>query len=449
MLHIFNLRTAKLLVLAATIAGSASPAAFSQPVPGPATKVPATQPSPVFAPVPFLSSQLKPEERVSDPGPKHETSAETKTKRATLAISSGTYDVGVIPGSSSCAPGSELITIHMDDEDNQNANSHSGWIGAIVSTNNTTFVFCRVDGTLFTPSVAPYAVLQLSSQCPPQSFSFSRYFDNEDTNNQNSASGNVWPNWSTQWPDTATYLSFCLFPPAFQFPGTFPDLGIEYGVFASNLPGLGLANGHLHTDDEDNGNGNSYDAGYSQLGTWASQIISGANNTDISLVKVRNAPPPPPRCLPKVITWNGSQLTATDDGAHCLIKPVVAGATPFIWNNGYYVIADKSTTCLVGSWDTDNCYFMPIPAGGFLYNDAFYVPAGPGNSCPAGATLDGPNCLIKAAPWGTHAFEWQNIWYFTPQYTCKDGGYDSANCYIMQAPVGRPPFIYNNAFYYQ
>ena len=91
---------------------------------------------------------------------------------------------------------------------------------------------------------------------------------------------------------------------------------------------------------------------------------------------------------------------------------------------------------------------MPKPARAFLYKDAFFVPPGPGNTCSLG-TFDGANCLVKAAPWGTHAFVYQNKWYFTPQFTCEDGAYDSANCYVMKAPAGTLPFIYNNAFYYK
>jgi hypothetical protein len=411
--------------------------------------------SPIIAPVPVVSPEPpKPEENTPDQRPKLETSAQAKTRHAASAVQ-GLYYVGVIPGSASCPAGSELITIHMDDEDHNNANSRFGWIGAIVSDKNTTFVFCRVDGTQFNQVAVPYpyAVLQLSPQCPAFSMPFSRYFDNEDSSNQNGGSGNISPNVSAFVQNGYTELHFCLFPPN-QLPmGTsFPNLGIEYGVFASNLLNSGLVSGqtsgHLHTDDEDNSNENNFDFAYYNIpNTWASQIISGGTNTDISIVKVRNASPPPPPCLKKVLSYNGNLLNAFYDGANCYIKPVVSGATPFIYSDRYYVTADKSTQCLAGSWDSANCYFMPKPGGGFLYKDAFYVTPGPGHTCSLG-TFDGANCLVQAAPWGTHAFEYQNKWYFTPKFTCKDGAYDSANCYVMKAPAGTLPFIFNNAFYY-
>jgi hypothetical protein len=78
-----------------------------------------------------------------------------------------------------------------------------------------------------------------------------------------------------------------------------------------------------------------------------------------------------------------------------------------------------------------------------------YVPAGFGNTCSLG-TFDNTTgaCLVKGAPWGTHAFEYNNAWYFTPLFTCKDGAYDGANCYIMKPPTGTVSFIYSNNFYY-
>ena len=154
-------------------------------------------------------------------------------------------------------------------------------------------------------------------------------------------------------------------------------------------------------------------------------------------------------CTQPATGFDGKPVKASWDIANCYIKPVVAGTTPFIWNNSYYVTADKSTQCVAGagSWDLANCYFMPKPAGGFIVNDGLYVPPGIGNSCSMG-TFNGTGCLVKAAPWGTHAFEYQNAWYFTSLFTCKDGGYDGANCYIMSPPSGTIAFIYANNFYY-
>lgn len=154
-------------------------------------------------------------------------------------------------------------------------------------------------------------------------------------------------------------------------------------------------------------------------------------------------------CTKPAIRYDGAPVSASWDSMNCYIKPIVKDATPFIWNNAYYVAADKSTQCVqgAGSYDGANCYFMPKPAGAFIVNDSLYVPPGSGNSCSMGS-YDGTGCLVKKAPWATHAFEWDNTWYFTPLFTCKDGSYDGANCFIMTPPTGTTAFIWANNFYY-
>ena len=211
----------------------------------------------------------------------------------------GNNDVGVIPDAGvSCPSGSERITIYMDDEDHKNNDSISGWTGAITQPggNNTQFVFCRADGQKFKRTAGNYAVLKLAAECPPGSISFERDFDNECKNNQNRHTGDISPNKQTSdrciWNDSYTFLKFCFFPrtaTSYGWIEQLPDLGIRYGVFAaSNFPG-GLATGIFHTDDEDDTRiiGDTYDQSYYKLGTAASAIISGTDNTDIRVVKVR------------------------------------------------------------------------------------------------------------------------------------------------------------------
>lgn len=173
------------------------------------------------------------------------------------------------------------------------------------------------------------------------------------------------------------------------------------------------------------------------------------------------APPGPP-CSQKVTTYNGyggPPVTATLVGGStnwCLLSfPVPAGATPFIWNNAYYVTPDKSTKCLAGSWDGANCWYAPQPPGGFQVGDSFYLPGSSAPYCSGkGLAYDGnvKACLVITAPWGTHAFTYPiggvPTWYFTTEFTCKAGAYDGANCYIMTAPAITTAFIYSNEFYY-
>jgi hypothetical protein len=198
----------------------------------------------------------------------------------------------------------ELITIQMDAEDHRNANSAGGWIGATVQNRNTTFKFCRVDGAKFNTASFPYAVLQLSEQCPAPARSFARYFHNESHDNINDFStshGNpILPNASFSAAEGAnvpsyTYLNFCFFPPLGVLggqPNVFPDFQTEYGVFAARgAPGT-LSSGFLRIDDEDDYNLNRFD-----FTNWPSELIdtvgtfiSGSRNTDLSLVQVKSGP---------------------------------------------------------------------------------------------------------------------------------------------------------------
>jgi len=205
------------------------------------------------------------------------------------------HDVGIIPGKDGCPAGSELIEIYMDDEDDDNADSRSGWIGAIEQDRNTRFKFCRVDGDRFTSVLySGFAVLQLSTTCPSGSASYQRTFENERNHNANTNSSSfgygISPNWQY---GNFTQLSVCLFnglsvPP---YPGTwFPDFGVEYGVFASQATLAGAPTyGSLHIDDEDgsfiNHNQDDFNAEYYGSGLMMA-IMSGTDNTDMQIAKV-------------------------------------------------------------------------------------------------------------------------------------------------------------------
>lgn len=223
----------------------------------------------------------------------HDSSA-VKKDNPGAAKTAKTYEVGIIPGANGCPSGSELITIYMDDEDHNNANSSSGWIGATYQGGNTGFKFCRVDGTQF-PLVnnAVYAVLMLGTNCP-NSAVISRKFDNEHHKNRNDCSNpnGIYPNYSNKG-QANTQLVFCLFDGKSGSNGitSFPNLGVEYGVFAApDFPGI-LDSGFIHIDDEDEDNKNSYGSNYYLFQAEASKIISGNLNTDIHFVKVNSGAP--------------------------------------------------------------------------------------------------------------------------------------------------------------
>lgn len=214
-------------------------------------------------------------------------------------------DIGIIREKGmSCPQGTEPVTIHMDDENNDNRTQSFGWTGDIrKSHSNTFFEFCKVDGEKFrrlTTSTSyqyHYAVLKMDVNCPAGAVPFERYFDNEDGSSPNNYnSGNIWP--SEQGHNTT--LRFCLFrhDPSradrnygVQHMMSFPDLGAPYGVFVG--PGFDSQflrsnqRGHHHTDDEDGSNENGYGPyGAPYLGD-AQRIVTPGGNTDLHTGKVR------------------------------------------------------------------------------------------------------------------------------------------------------------------
>jgi hypothetical protein len=213
------------------------------------------------------------------------------------ALSGGPYDVGVLAPAANC-PG--RFDIYMDDEDSGNNSSRSGWIGASGDGSNTRFGLCRVDGSRFTKvgwcnaMNSKYAVLKLGSACPNGSKEITRYFDNEDSSNNNWFTGDISPSIQSA---AGTRLKLCVFLPlnalvkctATSPTLRFPDLGFSYGVFG--VPDIqdAIQGGSMYSDDEDSGNNNSWDL--SGLSAWEQdrvrEFMSGSSNTLMKTVRVR------------------------------------------------------------------------------------------------------------------------------------------------------------------
>jgi hypothetical protein len=247
------------------------------------------------------------------------------------------------------------VTIYMDDEDSSNNSSLSGWVGA--TSSQTSFHFCRVDGSAFTgvqtqrcsgSSSDSYAVLKLGTTCPNGSVEFSRYFDNEDSSNNNSNSGNIAP--STQ-DSGGTRLTFCGFL-ALSFlakctadPGpdlkNFPILGFAYGVFAGPRVATAFESGQIYTDDEDSSNANNWDL--SKLESWQvsalQTFMSGGSNTLLNTARVGD------QCNGTAGTWAGC---AGNGCSVCAEK-----MTDYPYYFGHHRHCQKNTTC-VGKYYTCN-----------------------------------------------------------------------------------------------
>lgn len=199
--------------------------------------------------------------------------------------------VGVIPSANGCPTVSSTVRFFMDNQDSGNSYV-SGWVGggSVDGNRNTHFVFCRVGGNQFrslasyNTSRANYAVLKLGTQCPPGSVEFSRYFDNEDDNNKNSFEGQISPNTVSSY---GTELRFCLFKGDGNTSATLPNVGFEYGVFASYSFGFTSGTGVIYTDDENSRNANRYSADSAWKSTALSMVSEGPDTT-LRTARVRN-----------------------------------------------------------------------------------------------------------------------------------------------------------------
>jgi hypothetical protein len=203
----------------------------------------------------------------------------------------GANDIGVITN----GPCANPVEIYMDDEDSANNSSRTGWVGSISST--TRLSFCRIDGSAFQGTgwcaAGEYAVLKLGTTCPNGSVEFSRYFDNEDTSNNNSNSGNISPSTQSSSGTRLTFCAFTRYPLAKCTAGSpvieFPDVGISYGVFADSTVYGARETGSVYTDDEDTSNNDSWD--FSKLQgyqvTAVQKIMSGTTNTWLETARVR------------------------------------------------------------------------------------------------------------------------------------------------------------------
>ena len=208
--------------------------------------------------------------------------------------------------------------------------------------------------------------------------------------------------------------------------------------------------------------------GYQQVGivSWGKRRCpsSGHYAVYVSVASVRNwimqylpSSNPPANshcnCIHPARKPDGTAVPATYDGANCFLGKARSGCgngetKSFIWGNRYYIASSAAKFCPMGWFDSCNCYIMPKPNGGFIYHNKFYRTRPPGG-CPSGTHYDGANCFIKAAPWATKAFEYNNAFYTTARKQCAEPNqftFDGANCYYRSVP-GPNPFIYNNAYY--
>ncbi|MBT1708413.1 hypothetical protein KK062_09270 [Fulvivirgaceae bacterium PWU5] len=200
------------------------------------------------------------------------------------------YDVGVIPNANQCPSWSEKIVFNMDCEDSggitgwdDNSTVTSDDYRGSWTTHNTdvTMVFCRVDGRFFNNPAGTYkpsAVLKLGTLFTGMG-EIVRFFDNEDSSNSNTYSGDIGPNYM----DGNTTLRFASLT-SYGSGGCcapYPDFSFGYGLLGS-----GGYYGNLLIDDEDRRNAN----GLSYRGVNTDHIdnfLYGGGNTRIFITRAR------------------------------------------------------------------------------------------------------------------------------------------------------------------
>lgn len=188
-------------------------------------------------------------------------------------LKSGSGWVGVLKNGT-CGSYQEL-NIFMDCEDGNWNTSGSGWVGnnSIDANGNVSLVFCVVSQYNFTRCHFDYAVLDVSGNPLPSGVNgFTRYVDNEDSNNKNKvtldgttisgAYGNNYFNANTTlafqfYPNNGTTVTDC-FQYGLGYSGIYlHDFGLlakpQSAVYPSNIQNYGS----ITSDDEDSGNANN------------------------------------------------------------------------------------------------------------------------------------------------------------------------------------------------
>jgi hypothetical protein len=177
------------------------------------------------------------------------------------------------------------VSFYMDLEDSNNGNrivsGDKNPPGVMLSSGGVRFTYCPVtigDGGDYTniPLVPyDYVILRLSDDCPAGTYPFRRYHDNEDSKNNNSYSGNVYPNIIGK----NSSLEYCFVPAQVNSDLEFP-FSENYGVFA-NYSSEFVIHSEIRLDDEDSKNNNSWHwyGTTSDIQERVKNIANGTSNT--------------------------------------------------------------------------------------------------------------------------------------------------------------------------
>lgn len=206
------------------------------------------------------------------------------------------------------SPIAELVTLRMDDEDDDNQSKFSsGWLARssaqrwgfyLDGGKHTVLRFCRVEGRYFTARTTSagdtanfYAVLSLGTSCPADSTRVSYFIDNEDDANENKSTGSFAPNSTGTGKFSSTTLFFCLFRSAARIQTDFVDLGARYAVFhtfeVGKQPPWVISKHSIYSDDEDDTNNNHVVPGDAGADAEMNKIVQMGTNTTFNMARVQ------------------------------------------------------------------------------------------------------------------------------------------------------------------
>ncbi len=247
----------------------------------------------------YKEGAIKLENKITSGIQKVETTADEKYRESirreleksfskqTTYLKSGSGWVGVLKNGS-CGSYQEL-NIFMDCEDGNWNTSGSGWIGnnSIDTNGNVNLVFCVVSQYNFTRCHFDYAVLDISGNPLPSGVNgFTRYIDNEDSNNKNKVTLNgttISGAYGNNYFNANTTLAFQFYPnngtietDCFQYGLGYAGIYLhDFGLLAKpqsyTYPSNILNYGSITSDDEDSGNAN-----------YLTQIINVPNTTCVT-----------------------------------------------------------------------------------------------------------------------------------------------------------------------
>ncbi|MBQ7079343.1 MAG: hypothetical protein IJM92_06705 [Fibrobacter sp.] len=182
--------------------------------------------------------------------------------------------IGVLTDESTCSdfydydPNSVAheISLDVEDSNNQTSITHVGGaagapIGVKKAGSYLRFRYCGLYFSQLPQARFGYAVLKLDSECPAGSLPITRIHDTEDSANNDSYTGYIWPNTVVKG-STHARLQYCYVPSKAGSSIKYP-FDKKYGVFASNRAYVGdesnISVSKVFVDDENNNNQNSWD----------------------------------------------------------------------------------------------------------------------------------------------------------------------------------------------